>query len=107
MAFDAVPGLVFALDGRSVGEGWYSETDRRRTAAGIRASCPNGKGAWSSNLPVLLFNREVTETEVDALKACGLDFFGDYRRLHADTRPLGLTVYVAATSRGSTERGLQ
>ena len=40
MAFDEMAGVVLLLDGRSVGEAWYSRIDPARTAAGIRASAP-------------------------------------------------------------------
>ena len=39
MAFDEMAGLVLLLDGRSVGEAWYSHIDPARTAAGIRSVC--------------------------------------------------------------------
>jgi hypothetical protein len=95
MAFDAFPGVILALDGRSVGEAWYSNIDNERSAAGIRASCPDGKGPWGSRLPVLMFNRAVTPTEISALRDCGLDFTRDYRQVDpAET--MGYTIYVDA-----------
>jgi hypothetical protein len=91
MAFDEMPGVVFLLGGRSVGEQWYSRTDPERTATGIREVCASGKPWWGSRAPILIFNRAVSDTETSALKACGLDFAADYRQLPAlDDR----TVYV-------------
>jgi hypothetical protein len=104
MAFDAMPGLVFALDGRSVGEAWYSDIDPSRTAAGIRAACPAGSGPWASRSPILLFNRPVSGSEIDALKACGLAFSEDYRRVDDPTGAVEVTIYVAAT--GPAARGV-
>jgi len=94
MGFNGKPGIIFALDGRSVGEAWYSGIDPQRTAAGIRAACPDGKGPWGSRPPILLFSRTITGTETAALKACGLEFARDYRRLGNSTKTMGLRIYV-------------
>jgi hypothetical protein len=94
MGFDGLPGIIFALDGRSVGEGWYSKGDRPRAAAGIRAECPGGKGPWGSRPPILLFSRPVSRSEIRALKSCGLTFYRDYRQLGTVSETMGLTVYV-------------
>ena len=94
MAFDELSGVVLLLDGRPVGEGWYSAIDHERTAAGIRAECRDGNPWWGSRAPILLFNRPVTETELAALRSCGLDFASDYRLLAAREETLGLEVYV-------------
>ncbi len=96
MAFDEMPGIVLFLDGRPVGEAWYSATDHARTAAGIRAACEDGPGWWGTRLPILLFRRPISDTEIDALWACGLVFATDYRLLAPPAETMGLSVYVPA-----------
>ncbi|NYG07100.1 hypothetical protein BJ986_001587 [Phycicoccus badiiscoriae] len=107
MGFDGLPGVIFALDGRSVGEGWYSARDRRRTAAGIRAACPGGKGPWGSRPPILVFSRKVSGSEIRALKACGLTFSRDYRQLASASQTMGLTVYVGTAELAAHEKSMQ
>jgi hypothetical protein len=87
-------GLVLVLDGRPVGEAWYSAIDHERTAAGIRATCDATGEPWRDGLPVLLFNRPVSEVEIAALADCGLSFDTDFRPLPISGGPPGVTVYV-------------
>lgn len=94
MAFDEMPGVVLLLDGRPVGEAWYSAIDHARSAAGIREECRDGPGWWGQRRPLLLFRRPVTQTEVDALHACGLSFAGDYRLIAPEKQTMGIQVYV-------------
>jgi hypothetical protein len=94
MGFDEMAGVVLLLDGRPVGEAWYSAIDRRRTAAGIRRACPGGRPTWGPRPPILLFNRAVSTVEIKALSACGLSFEKDYRLLSADTGVPRLKIYV-------------
>jgi hypothetical protein len=94
MAFDEIPGVVLALDGRPVGEAWYSASDPSRTAANIRAECPAGQGPWGARRPLLLFDRTPTDTEFGALEACGLSFVRDYRLLGPPEATSGLAVFV-------------
>ena len=94
MGFDGMAGIIFALDGRSVGEAWYSGIGRQRTAAGIRAVCHDGKGPWGARPPILLFSRKISGTEIGALKACGLEFARDYRQLGNSTQTAGYRIYV-------------
>ncbi len=96
MAFDEMSGVVLALDGRSVGEPWYSTVDRARSAAGIRAECAGGHPFWGDRLPIVIFNRLVTQVETDALDSCGLSLLSDYRLLpRLDAAPQ-FQVYVPA-----------
>jgi hypothetical protein len=94
MAFDEMAGIVLLLGGRPVGEAWYSGSDHRRTAAGIRAECRDGRPWGGTRRPILLFNRPVSATELGALRACGLVFGTDYRRLPIDGAAGELQVYV-------------
>jgi|GEM_PF-2398535 len=93
MAFDEMAGVVLLLDGRPVGEAWYSALDPGRTAAGIRAVCQAGRW-WGDRAPLLLFRRPVTAVDTDALASCGLRFATDYRLLAAKEETMGLLVYV-------------
>jgi len=92
MAFDEMAGIVLLLGGRSVGEAWYSQLDTGRTAKGIEAAC--AQPWWGSRQPILIFNREVRQMEIDTLAACGLAFATDYRELAPGSAPLGLKIYV-------------
>ena len=105
MGFDGLAGIIFALDGRSVGEAWYSGTGRARTAAGIRAECPGGKGPWGARPPILLFSRAISSTEIGALKACGLTFARDYRQLDNSAETAGFRVYVGTAELAAHGKG--
>jgi hypothetical protein len=94
MGFDEMSGILLALDGRPIGEAWASASDHERTAAGLRASCRGGQPWWSSRWPLLLFNRGVTNTEIAALRDCGIDFAKDYRLLAPPAQTIGLSVFV-------------
>ena len=107
MGFNGQPGIIFALDGRSVGEAWYSHVDPQRTAAGIRAACPDGKGPWGSRPPILLFSGKTTGTETAALAACGLEFARDYRQLGNRTKTMGLRIYVGTAELAAHGNGAQ
>jgi hypothetical protein len=96
MGFDEIPGILLALDGRVVGEAWASASDVARTAEGLRASCRDGKPWWGSRWPILLFRREVTGTEIAALRDCGIDFATDYRLVAPPRQTMNLSVYVPA-----------
>lgn len=94
MAFDEIPGVVLALDGRPVGEAWYSRVDPGRTAANIRSECANGRRPWGSRAPILIFDRRPTELETAAILSCGLSFKSDYRLLLTPDATGGLAVFV-------------
>jgi hypothetical protein len=93
MGFDEMAGVVLLLDGRSVGEAWYSASDRQRTAAGIAAACRNGPW-WGSQKPLLLFRRPVSAVDRDALRSCGLDLETGYTLLAPAHETMDLSVYV-------------
>jgi hypothetical protein len=98
MGFIGRPGVIFALDGRSVGEAWYSDRAPQRTVAGIRAACPDGKGPWGSRPPILLISPITSGTETAAaLRACGLDLARDYRQLGNPTKIKGLRIFVGTS----------
>jgi hypothetical protein len=95
MAFDEMAGIVLLLDGRPVGEAWYSAIDPVRTATGIRTSCAEGRDWWAGRAPVLLFRRPISDIERSALRDCGLDF-ANYRLLADPAQTMGLQVFVPA-----------
>jgi hypothetical protein len=97
MAFDEMSGLVFLLDGRPVGEAWYSAIDHERTAEGFRASCRGGTPWWSDRRPIMIFRRAITVTETSAFNDCGVDFAAQYKVLGSPAQTMGLHVYVPAT----------
>jgi hypothetical protein len=94
MGFDEMSGLILALGGRPVGEAWYSRIDRARSAAGIRADCAGGHPWWGQRLPIILFDRPVSDSETAALQACGLSLANDYRLLPFQEDGMNLTIYV-------------
>lgn len=90
MAFDEIAGLVLALDGRSVGEAWYSAIDHTRTAAGIEATCAS---RTLKEAPVVIFNRPVGESDVSAIRSCGYQLDRDFRGVPV-ALPQSLRVFV-------------
>lgn len=94
MAFDEMAGVVLFLGGRSVGEAWYSASDHARTAAGIRWACRGGHGWWGSRAPIVLSRAPLVDTEIQALRSCGLIFPADYRLLRRGLQTMSLLVYV-------------
>lgn len=94
MGFDEMAGIVFLLDGRPVGEAWYSASDLLRTADGIRSVCRGGKPFWGEHAPLLVFRRQVAASDIDALRSCGLSFSADYRMIAPMHETSGLAVYV-------------
>jgi hypothetical protein len=92
MAFDEMAGVVLLLDGRSVGEAWYSRIDHDRTAAGIRSACSRSR-PWNGALPVVVYDRAPAADDQEALRACGLSLSRDYRLVPVDQEP-HLRVYV-------------
>lgn len=94
MAFDESAGIVLLLDGQPVGEAWYSNGDAIRSAAGVMAECQNKKPYWGARIPLVLFRRAVTSTDIAGLKYCGIDFANDYRLLAPKQETMGFMVYV-------------
>ena len=79
MAFDELPGLILALDGRPVGEAWFSALDDARTAAGIDAA--RGDVLTVTSLP---FNRDELQTTQAAMaEAEQMNQYMGYARLGA------------------------
>jgi hypothetical protein len=94
LAFDKMAGLVLMLGGRPVGEAWIAPKERERTAAGIEHVCRNGRPWDSSRPPLILLNRPISDLEITALHACGLDFHADYEQLAPARETIGLQVWV-------------
>lgn len=97
MAFDGMAGIVLLLDGRPVGEAWYSGTAPERSAAGIRRAC-DGSPWWGERTPLVLFSRPVTRLERGALRACGLSLRRDFRELFAEVDGRELEIFVPHTA---------
>ncbi|RNL79065.1 hypothetical protein [Nocardioides marmorisolisilvae] len=78
LGFDEMAGFVLALDGRSVGEAWYSALDHHRTRVGIEDACsrPN---PFAGRRPVVLFDRDPEPEDLTALRSCGIDLGVGYR----------------------------
>jgi hypothetical protein len=95
MSFAGGSGVILALGGRSVGEGWYPTRDWDRSAAGIRAACAHGN-PWPRDLqPVIIYGRPNDRRDRAALGTCGLHFRTDYRLVGTVQGPHGpLELYV-------------
>jgi hypothetical protein len=93
MAFDELPGLIVSLDGRSVGETWYSASDRKRSAANITDACQHGN-PWGDRQPIIFYNRRPREEDPGAFRTCGIDLFQDYRAVQVSGFKPALTVYI-------------
>lgn len=91
IGLDKMAGVVFLLDGRSVGELWYASNDRDRTAVGIAAECTRDRPWWGERSPVLIFNRPVLPDDRTLLGRCGFDLGTNYRQL---PDVAGLAVWV-------------
>jgi len=101
MAFDELAGLVLLLDGRPVGEAWYSATDLPRSSAGIIATCSE-PGWWGEERgPLILIRRAAAESDLEAIRACGYDFPDDFTSLEVPGGPPGVGVYVPTTTEKS------
>lgn len=94
MAYDELSGLTFFLDGQPVGEAWYSSLDTRRTAENLRASCRGGHPWWESRWPLLVFQRPVSDIEVQGLKDCGIDFATQYKLVAPPSQTINLQVFA-------------
>jgi hypothetical protein len=94
LAFDKLAGIVLLLGGRPFGEAWVAPNERERAAAGIVHVC-SAKNKWPGDRePLLIFNREVGQLDIDALRSCGLDFWIDYKLLAPPQTTMSLRIYV-------------
>jgi len=93
MAFDELPGVIVSLDGRSVGESWYSASDRERSAANITDACAHGN-PWGSRQPVIFYKRPPALDELTALRACHIDLSRDYHPVSVSGFEPTLTIYL-------------
>lgn len=102
LAFDKMAGLVLILGGRPLGEAWIAPAERARTAAGIEEVCRKGH---PERAPLIILNRQITDSEITALQSCGLDFHADYQQLAPARQTIGLEVWVPKAERGARSRG--
>jgi hypothetical protein len=102
LAFDKMAGLVLILNGRPLGEAWIAPAERARTAAGIEEVCRKGH---PERAPLIILNRQITDSEITALQSCGLDFHADYQQLAPPRQTIGLEVWVPKAERGARSRG--
>jgi hypothetical protein len=94
LAFDKLAGIVLMLGGRPFGEAWVAPNERERAAAGIVHVC-SADNKWPGDRePLLIFNREVGQLDIDALRSCGLDFWIDYKLLAPPQTTMSLRIYV-------------
>ncbi|HEY3556582.1 MAG TPA: hypothetical protein VGL05_03945 [Kribbella sp.] len=102
LAFDKMAGLVLMLGGRPVGEAWIAPKERARTAAGIEEVC---RKAHPSRPPLVILNRAISDSEIAALRSCGLDFRTDYELLAPAQQTIGLQVWVPKAERPAVATG--
>ena len=101
LAFDKMAGIVLMLQGKPVGEAWVAPKERARTAAGIEEVCRNGRPWDASRPPIIILNRRISDVEITALRACGLDFEADYALLAPAKDTIELQVYVPRAERAA------
>ncbi|WP_405065945.1 hypothetical protein OG558_29585 [Kribbella sp. NBC_01510] len=101
LAFDKMAGIVLMLQGKPLGEAWVAPKERSRTAAGIEEVCRNGPPWGASRPPIIILNRPISDVEVTALRACGLDFQADYTLLAPAKDTIKLQVYVPRAERAA------
>ncbi len=101
LAFDKMAGIVLMLQGKPVGEAWVAPKERSRTAAGIEEVCRNGRPWDASRPPIIILNRRISDIEITALRACGLDFETDYTLLAPAKDTIELQVYVPRAERAA------
>ncbi|WP_193611190.1 hypothetical protein [Nocardioides lijunqiniae] len=92
MPFDGMAGLVYLLDGRPVGEAWYSRLDTARSTAGVIRTCDDDRW-WGARKPIVLFNRPVTDLERSALRHCGIHL-ARYEKIRVTVPIPDVVVYV-------------
>ncbi|NIK60385.1 hypothetical protein [Kribbella shirazensis] len=102
LAFDKMAGLVLMVGGRPLGEAWISPRERARTAAGIEEACRTSRPARP---PLIILNRQISEVETNALRACGLDFHAEYEQLAPTGQTSGLQVWVPKAERVARTTG--
>jgi hypothetical protein len=91
LALDRMPGLVFIVGGTAAGEPWNGT--RLRSGAILRRACDHGE-VGPDNPPIVLLNRTVAQPDVDALRACGFAFPGDFTEIVVRRGPPGVHVFV-------------
>jgi hypothetical protein len=79
IAFGELADLVLVLNGRPVGNAWFSAREDGLQAADLRAACAHGN-PWTRQ-PVVLTVRTLTDGERAGFEACGLDVDRDYTTL--------------------------
>lgn len=102
LAFDKMAGLVLILGGKPLGEAWIAPAERARTAAGIEEVCRKGR---PERAPLIILNRQISDSEISALQSCGLNFHADYEQLAPTRQTIGLQVWVPKAERGARSRG--
>ena len=98
MAFDEMAGMVVLLDGRSVGEAWYSRLDVDRSTAGIRSVCGQRR-PWGDALPVVIYDHRPRTLDPAVLRGCGVALSRDYTIATVDQGGPPLQVYVPIAAR--------
>ncbi|WP_350276964.1 hypothetical protein [Kribbella sp. HUAS MG21] len=96
LAFDKMAGLVLMLGGRPLGEAWVAPKERGRTAAGIEEACRTHR---PDRAPLIILNRKISDFEITALRACGLDFHAEYEQLAPPRETIGLQVWIPKAER--------
>jgi hypothetical protein len=102
LAFDKMAGLVLMLGGRPLGESWVAPRERARTAAGIEEACRTDR---PDRPPLIILNRKISDVEITALRACGLDFRAEYEQLAPPRETIGLQVWVPKAERVARPAG--
>jgi hypothetical protein len=95
IAFGELSDLVVVLNGRPVGNAWFSAGEDGLQAADLRAACAHGN-PWRRQ-PLILRVRELTAGERAGFAACGLDLGRDYVELTPEVSRPDLRALVPAS----------
>ncbi|HZX04457.1 hypothetical protein [Kribbella sp.] len=102
LALDKMAGLVLMLGGRPLGEAWIAPKEQDRTVAGVEEACRTQR---PSRKPLIIANRSISDKDITALRACGLDFGADYVLLAPPRQTIGLQVWVPKAERAAHTGG--
>lgn len=96
VAYGALADAVVLLNGRPVGNAWFTFFDEGLQTADLKSACAGGH-PWGRRLPLVLADRTLTDDEHAGLSACDLDLSRDYRRVDLADLGADYWVYVPRT----------
>ena len=65
-----------------------------QTCLAVEEACRQGRPWAPDRPPIIILNRRISNVEITALRACGLDFRADYRLLAPTQQTMDVQVWV-------------